>query len=96
MYLSNADKKRFRTIGHKLNPVVIIAQKGLTENIRKEIERALTKQEVIKIKLITCSREDKKAMTEFICGKCGAQCIQSIGHMILLYRSSQKAEPRSS
>jgi RNA-binding protein len=96
MHLSNTDKKRFRTIGHKLNPVVIIAQKGLTENIRKEIERALTKQEVIKIKLITCSREDKKAMTEFICGKFGAQCIQSIGHMILLYRTSQKAEPRSS
>jgi RNA-binding protein len=96
MHLSNADKNRFRTIGHKLNPVVIIAQKGLTENIRKEIERALTKQEVIKIKLITCSREDKKAMTEFICGKFGAQCIQSIGHMILLYRTSQKAKPRSS
>ena len=96
MHLSNADKKRFRTIGHKLNPVVIIAQKGLTENIRKEIERALTKQEVIKIKLITCSREDKKAMTEFICSTFGAQCIQSIGHMILLYRTSQKAKPRSS
>ena len=95
MHLSNADKKRFRTIVHKLNPVVIIAQKGLTENIRKEIERALTKQEVIKIKLIACSREDKKAMTEFICGKFGAQCIQSIGHMILLYRTSQKAEPQS-
>ena len=96
MHLSNADKKRFRTIGHKLNPVVIIAQKGLTENIRKEIERALTKQEVIKIKLITCSREDKKAMIEFICGKFGAQCIQSIGHMILLFRTSQKAKSRSS
>ena len=56
----------------------------------------MTKQEVIKIKLITCSREDKKAMAEFICGKFGAQCIQSIGHMILLYRTSQKAKPRSS
>ena len=64
MHLSSTEKKRFRTIGHKLNPVVIIAQKGLTENIKKEIERALTNHELIKIKLITSKRENKKTITQ--------------------------------
>ena len=42
MSISNADKKRFRQIGHDLKPIVTIAQKGLTENILLEIKRALS------------------------------------------------------
>ena len=45
MSSSNSDKKKFRAIGHQLKPVVIIAQKGLTENIKEEIDRALTDHE---------------------------------------------------
>ena len=96
MHLSNTEKKRFRTIGHKLNPVVSIAQKGLTENIRKEIQRALTNHELIKIKLITSKRENKKTITELICEEFGAECIHSIGHIILLYRASPEADPHLS
>ena len=47
MPLDNSDKKRFRSIGHNLNPVVIIAQKGLSENIIEEIDRALKDHELI-------------------------------------------------
>ena len=96
MHLSSTEKKRFRSIGHKLNPVVIIAQKGLTENIKKEIERALTKHELIKIKLITGKRENKKTITELICEEFEAECIHAIGHVILLYRASPEADPHLS
>ena len=93
MPVSNADKKRFRAIGHKLKPVVIIAQKGLTENIRVEIERALSEHELIKLKLLTSTRDEKHALTEELCGYFDAQCIQSIGHVILLYRAAKKPNP---
>ena len=96
MHLSSTEKKRFRTIGHKLNPVVIIAQKGLTENIKKEIERALTNHELIKIKLITGKRENKKTITELICEEFEAECIHAIGHVILLYRASPEVAPHLS
>ena len=64
MSASNSDKKKFRTIGHQLKPVVIIAQKGLTENIKEEIDRALTDHELIKIKLLTSTRAAKKELME--------------------------------
>ncbi|MDP6109213.1 MAG: YhbY family RNA-binding protein [Rhodospirillales bacterium] len=96
MRLSNSDKKRFRSIGHNLNPVLIIAQKGLNENIRVEIQRALTEHELIKIKLITSTREEKKALTDTICDEFSAECIQSVGHVILLYRAAKKPDPRLS
>ena len=96
MTLSNADKKRFRSIGHNLSPVVIIAQKGLTENIRTEIERALNQHELIKIKLITSTREEKKTVTKSICDEFTAECIQSVGHMILVYRAAKRPDPKLS
>ena len=49
MSLSNAEKKRFRAMSHALKPSVIIAQKGLTENVAQEIHRALEAHELIKI-----------------------------------------------
>jgi len=96
MTASNAEKKKFRTIGHQLHPVVIIAQKGLTENIKEEIERALTEHELIKIKLLTATRQAKKDLAEEICSIFKAECIQSIGHVILIYRAAKKPDPKLS
>ncbi len=96
MALSNSDKKRFRTIGHDLKPVVIIAQKGITENIRFEIERALKEHELIKIKLVTTSKEEKKNLGDSICKEFNAERIQSVGNMLLIYRAAKKPDPRLS
>ena len=96
MSLSNAVKKQYRSIGHTLKPVVTIAQKGLTDNIRLEIERALTEHELIKIKLVTADREEKGALSAAICTEFNAECIQSIGHVLLLYRAAKKPDKRLS
>ena len=96
MPISNADKKRFRAIGHNLNPIVTIAQKGLTDAIKAEIDRALTDHELIKIKLVTASREDKAQLSASICEEFNAECIQSIGHVILLYRAAKRPDKRLS
>ena len=96
MSASNSDKKKFRTIGHQLKPVVIIAQKGLTENIKEEIDRALTDHELIKIKLLTSTRAAKKELMEVICSEFNAECLQSIGHIILIYRAAKKPGPNLS
>lgn len=95
MPLSNTDKKRFRQIGHHLNPIITIAEKGLSDNIRQEIERALKDHELIKIKLV-CNKEEKKQFSDTICADFGAECVQSIGHIILVYRAAKKPDPRLS
>ena len=40
MPLSISEKKRFRQIGHQLNPVVLLGGQGLSEAVLAEIERA--------------------------------------------------------
>ena len=95
MPLSNADKKRFRQIGHSLNPIITIAEKGLSDNIRLEIDRALKDHELIKIKLV-CGKEEKQQLADTICSDFKAECVQSIGHILLLYRATRKPDPKLS
>lgn len=96
MTLSNMLKKQYRAIGHNLHPIVTIAQKGLSENIRLELERALRDHELIKIKLAAADREAKKELVEAICKEFHAECVQSIGHTALLYRKAKKHDGRLS
>lgn len=96
MIISNVDKKKFRAIGHKLKPIVMIAQNGLSENVGVELNRALEDHELIKIKIAAGEREDKKALTLEICKEFKAECVQSIGNIVLLYRQAKRQDPKLS
>lgn len=96
MPLDNQDKKRLRSIGHKLKPVVTVAGKGYTETVRQEINRALGDHELIKVSIRVGSREAKAAVTAQICESCGAELVQGIGNIILIYRPVAKPNPRLS
>ena len=96
MQNSSREKKYLKSIGHLLKPVVIVSHKGLTDNIKDEIDRALNDHELIKIKIITTHREDRKEITKQICKHHNAECIQSVGHVTLIYRPSKNANPRLS
>ena len=96
MTTSSADKKYLRSLGHRLKPVVTVASNGLTESVVAEIERALDDHELIKIKLAVGDREAKGIAIDEICHQCNAQSIQSIGHVVLLYRKADKPNPKLS
>ncbi|MDG0969031.1 MAG: YhbY family RNA-binding protein [Porticoccaceae bacterium] len=96
MTSSTTDKKHLRRLGHNLKPVVTIASKGLTESVNLEIDRALSDHELIKLKLAVGDRDAKKTMTDEICLSHKAQLIQSIGHVLLIFRASLKPNPKLS
>jgi len=90
------DKKRFRAIGHKLKPVVTVAEKGLTDNVKQELDRALNDHELIKVKIAIGDRQAKNVIRDEMLELLGAESIQQIGHMLLLYRPARKPDPRLS
>lgn len=96
MTTSSADKKYLRSLGHRLKPVVTVAGNGLTETVFAELDRALGDHELIKVKLAVGDREVKKATIDEICLESKAKLIQSIGHMILLFRKADKPNPKLS
>ncbi|PTQ91009.1 ribosome assembly RNA-binding protein YhbY [Agitococcus lubricus] len=96
MSLSIAEKKRFRQIGHQLNPVVLLGSQGLTEQVLAEINRALEDHELIKVRLGGEDRELRRAMIEEIVQITNSQAVQIIGKLVLLYRAAKKPNPKLS
>ncbi len=96
MSLTPEQKKHFRTIGHNLNPILMIAGKGLTENIQLEADRMLEDHELIKIKLAVGDREVKKALIRELCQIVEAELVQEIGNVALLYRKALEPNPKLS
>ncbi|MBV1914020.1 MAG: YhbY family RNA-binding protein [Pseudomonadales bacterium] len=89
MQLTQAQKKQFRTIGHSLKPVVTIADKGLSESVFAELQRALDDHELIKVRIST-GRDELKVLLEKITADCNCECIQRIGKIALLFRAAKE------
>lgn len=96
MSLSNADKKQYRAIGHQLKPVITIAEKGLSDSVLLELERALGDHELIKIKVVVADKSAKAELAKEVSRETKAEIVQSIGHMLLLFRAAKKPNPKLS
>lgn len=83
--MNSADKKKLRAEAHTLKPVVMIGQSGLTAAVLAEIELALDAHELIKVK-IRAERDERKMIIEKICSDTGAELIQTIGQIAVIYR----------
>ncbi|MBU1805390.1 MAG: ribosome assembly RNA-binding protein YhbY [Gammaproteobacteria bacterium] len=90
MPLTNEQKKQYKSIGHHLKPVLIVAENGLTEGVQAELERALNDHELIKIQFRLAEREDRRALIEELCKLSKCELVQTIGKMALVYRKNPK------
>ena len=75
-----------RGLAHNLNPVVMIGNNGLTEQVLKEIDASLKAHELIKIKVLGDDRELRIQMLEEICEKSNAIAVHHIGKQLVVYR----------
>ena len=96
MPLSNQDKRQFKTIGHHLKPVLILGDKGLTEAVLEELDLRLEDHELIKVKVNAETREDLDTIIEAMVTAAGAELVQRIGNIALLYRAAKKPNPKLS
>jgi RNA-binding protein len=90
MKINNTQKKFLRQAAHHLKPVVWAGQNGITENLVNEIEQALERHELIKIKLRLGEREERDAGIEKICEDTDATLVQRIGNIVTLYKRNEE------
>ena len=83
--MNAANKKKLRAEAHTLKPVVMIGQSGLTSGVLAELDQALNIHELLKVR-IRAERDVRKLITEKICADSGAELIQSIGQIAVIYR----------
>jgi RNA-binding protein len=85
-------KKYLRGIAHGLNPMLIIGAKGLSESVLAELESTLSHHEILKIKLASGEREDRKQMIDEILKQTGALLVQSVGKICVIYRQNEETQ----
>ncbi len=96
MPLTQEQKKQYKSIGHHLKPVLIVADNGLTEGVLAELERALADHELIKIQLRITERESRLAAIAELCKAGNSELVQVIGKMALIYRKNPKVNKQLS
>jgi RNA-binding protein len=90
------DNRQLRAIAHKLKPIVTVAQKGVSETVHKEIDQALARHELIKVKIVVGDRDLRKEVAAEICDQTRSELVQSIGNIVVLYRAARQPDPKLS
>jgi RNA-binding protein len=88
--LTPAQRQYLKGLAHPLSPVVIIGEKGLTESVKAEIDRALNAHELIKIKAGSNEKDTRSRWLEEICQLLDAAAVQHIGKILVVYRAAEK------
>ena len=84
--LTTKQTQYLKGLAHKLKPVVMIGQHGLTEAVLTETESALAHHELIKIKVSGAEKETKVSIIHTISQHLNCHVIQQIGHTVTLYK----------
>jgi putative YhbY family RNA-binding protein len=98
--LSPKRRSELRAEAHKLNPVVIIGDKGLTDEVIAEIDRSLKAHELIKVRASSGERDARDVWMETICDRLEAHPVQQIGKIFVIYRekpeeASERKAPKA-
>ena len=93
--MNSRERRYLKGLAHRLKPVVLIGQNGLTASVVQAVDNALLDHELIKIKFNAFREKEQKAdITESIEKQTGAEQVGSIGHTTIFYRPHPDAESR--
>lgn len=84
------ERQAFKAKAHRLEPVVTLGGKGLTDAVVAEIDFALKSHELLKIRAAAMDRHERAAAFDAICARTGAEPIQHVGKVFVIYRKREE------
>ena len=87
--LSNPQKRYLRGLAHDLKPIIMVGAKGPTDTVIAELDAALERHELIKVKFAAEDRETRDAWIEQLIEKSSASLISRIGNVAIVFRRSK-------
>ncbi|MGH8235061.1 MAG: ribosome assembly RNA-binding protein YhbY [Rhodanobacteraceae bacterium] len=93
MPLTASQTRYLRGLAHPLKPVLMLGGKGVTPGVLNELDQALDGHELIKVRLTGDDRADRTGVLEKLLESSGAERVQTIGHIAVLYRRNRD-QPR--
>ena len=81
--LNGPQRRHLRALGHHLDPVVLVGQRGVTEGLIANMQAALLTHELIKVKVH--DPDDLEDVAQALHEATGAQLAQRLGKTLLFY-----------
>lgn len=88
--MTSKQRAYLRGLANSIDPIFQIGKSGLSENLLKQLDDALEARELIKINVLENSGEDAKSLGNTIANSINAECVQTVGNKITLYRARKK------
>ncbi|MBQ7328056.1 MAG: ribosome assembly RNA-binding protein YhbY [Clostridia bacterium] len=81
-----------RGLGNALDPVMQIGKDGITDNVLNGVNLLLEARELVKFKMLRNCDEDAKTLANEIAHRVGADVVQVIGNIFILYKRSTRKD----
>ncbi|MAQ61921.1 MAG: ribosome assembly RNA-binding protein YhbY [Gammaproteobacteria bacterium] len=94
--LNTQMKKSLRGVAHHLDPIIAVSERGISDGIVEETERALSDHELIKVKVFSADRSSRGEVASALAEATSSIVLQQIGKVAVLYRHNPKANPKLS
>jgi RNA-binding protein len=88
--LTNKQRNFLRASGNELDPILIVGKGGVTAQIVKELELALTARELVKGRVLPHTEYDVREVARELAARTNAEIVQTVGRNILFYRPSEQ------
>lgn len=89
--LNAKDRRHLKSLAHHLAVVITVGEQGVTQSVCDETSRALTDHELIKARINVNDRDLRRTLADALADRCGAEVVQVIGKVCVLYRPNPDA-----
>ena len=84
--MTGKERRYLRALAHRLSPVVIVGQRGVSDAVVRQVDGALTDHELIKVRLGTECPADRNEVGATLAERTTAEIAGAIGRVVILYR----------
>ncbi len=90
MKLSNTQKKYLKSLGQKLNAVVMIGKDGINHHLVNNLNQALKAHELVKVSMLNTSPLSVNEAAIQLASDSKSEIVSTVGRVLVLYKPSEK------
>lgn len=91
--LTGSQKRQLKSIAQRLEATVRVGKNGLSDGFFKELNDALERTELVKVRFADL-KEEKKILAPQIAEKSGSHFVTRVGHVAVYFRQHSDPEKR--
>ena len=92
--ITGKQRSYLKKLAQEIKPTVMIGKEELSEAVTASIDDYLSKHELVKVRIQDGAVLDTKETANVVAQDLGAEFVQAIGHIFVLYRQASDPDKR--